>query len=141
MPFFSFHCCRQPTPKRWRRFPVHCGHKQPYCACASQHLAPTPPYRVHANEVSTGRPIPGGHIALASAGVYIGSPPWVPRVLVAASRHSCNKAVEKNPTVLCLPCRTRWAGHIARLLQLSRSGESGHSCFGSNLRGNTSMLP
>jgi hypothetical protein len=41
-------------------------------------------------------PIPGGHIALPSAGVYIGSPPWVP----VAPRRSCNKAVEKNPTVL-----------------------------------------
>ena len=43
--------------------------------------------------------IPGGHIALPSAGVYISSPPWVPGVPVA-SRHSCNKAVEKNPTML-----------------------------------------
>jgi hypothetical protein len=94
---------------RWCRYPVHCGYKQPYCACASHHLAPTSPDRVHANEVSTDRPIPGGHIALPSAGVYISSPPWVPGVPVAASRRSCNKAVEKNPTVLCLPCRTRWA--------------------------------
>jgi hypothetical protein len=43
--------------------------------------------------------IPGAHIALPSAGVYISSPPWVPRVPVA-SRRSYNKAVEKNPTVL-----------------------------------------
>ena len=92
--------CRQPMPKRWHRFPVHHGHKHPYCACTSHHLVPTPPEQVNANEVSTGRPIPGGHIALPSAGVYISSPPWVPGVPVA-SRHSCNKAVEKNPTVLC----------------------------------------
>jgi hypothetical protein len=44
-------------------------------------------------------PIPGGHIALPSAGVYISTPPWVPGVPVA-SRRSRNKAVEKNPTVL-----------------------------------------
>jgi hypothetical protein len=31
--------------------------------------------------------------------VYISSPPWVSRVPIA-SRHSRNKAVEKNPTVL-----------------------------------------
>jgi hypothetical protein len=104
--------CRQPTPKRWRRFPVHRGHKQHHCAGTSPNLAPTPHEWVHANEVSTGRPIPGGHIALPSAGVYISSPPWVPGVPVAASRHSCNKAVEKNPTVLCLPCLTRWVQHI-----------------------------
>ena len=80
---FSKKVCRQPTPKRYRRFQVHRGHKQPYCACASHHLAPTPPQRVYANEVSTGQPIPGGHIALPSAGVYIRSPPWVPGVPVA----------------------------------------------------------
>jgi hypothetical protein len=31
--------------------------------------------------------------------VYISSPPWVPWVPIA-SRRSCNKAVEKNPTML-----------------------------------------
>jgi hypothetical protein len=54
-------------------------------------------------------PIPGGHKAFPCAGVYIRSPPWVPGVPVAALRRSCNKAVEKNLTVLCLPCQTRWA--------------------------------
>jgi hypothetical protein len=76
--------CRQLTPKRWCRFPVHHGHKQPYCACASHHLVPTPPEQVHANEVSAGQPIPGGHIALTSARMYISSPSWVPGVPIAA---------------------------------------------------------
>jgi hypothetical protein len=102
--------CRQLTPKRWHRFPIHHARKQHHCSGASQNLAQTPPEQVHANEVSTGRPIPGGHIALPSAGVYMSSRHWVPRVPVA-SRSSCNKAVEKNPTVLRFPCRMRWAGH------------------------------
>jgi hypothetical protein len=100
--------CRQLMPKRWRRFPVHCGCKQHHCTGTSPNLATTPPEQVHANEVSTGRPIPGGHIGLPSAEVYITSPPWVPGVPVA-SRTSCNKAVDKNPTVLCFPCQARWA--------------------------------
>jgi hypothetical protein len=54
-------------------------------------------------------PIPGGHKAFPCAGVYIRSPPWVPRVSLA-SRCSCNKAVEKNPTVLCV-FLAGWGGH------------------------------
>jgi len=57
-------------------------------------------------------PIPGGHIALPSARVYISSPPWVPRIPVA-SRLSCNKAVEKNLTVLHFPCWRRWAWRLS----------------------------
>jgi hypothetical protein len=60
-------------------------------------------------------PIPGGHIALPSAGVYISSPPWVPGIPVA-SRRSCNKAVEKNLTVLRFPCRMRWVKQLAFLV-------------------------
>jgi hypothetical protein len=43
---------------------------------------------------------------------YINRPLWVPGVPVAASRHSCNKAAEKNLTVLCLPCRPRWVRQL-----------------------------
>jgi hypothetical protein len=41
--------CRQLMPKRWRRFPVHCGCKHYHCAGASLNLVPTPPEQVHAN--------------------------------------------------------------------------------------------
>jgi hypothetical protein len=83
-------------------------------------------------------PIPGGHMALPSAGVYISSPPWVPGVPIAP-RRSRNKAVEKNQTVLrfslpvkkyssffltemkkiCRILRTPWK-HILQMLYICR---------------------
>jgi hypothetical protein len=74
--------------------------KQPHCAGASPNLAPTPPEWVHTNQSAVRLTNPRRtHSSPLCWGVYkqssLGS-----RVPVA-SRRSCNKAVEKNPTLLC----------------------------------------